>query len=126
MGEDKNSINKVEVLFNISYDTLLVDLVLLNTTNVGQPRCVEDTDLRKKLWPPHCAKNPRSYQYPIGARNFVKVGRPNLLISTSSFWYAVENIEVVMIDVVAKKDIGNQFQECRLSGVGPSNKNDSV
>ena len=52
MGEDKNSIDKVEVLFNISYDTLLVDLVLLNTTSVGQPRCVENTDLRKRLCPP--------------------------------------------------------------------------
>ena len=75
---------------------------------------------------PHCVKNPRAYQYPIGARNFVKVGRPNLLISTLSFGYAVENMGVVMLDVVAKKHIGNQFQECRLSIVGPSNKKDSV
>ena len=75
---------------------------------------------------PHCVKNPRAYQYPIGARNFVKVGRPNLLISTSSFGYAVENVEVVMIDVVAKKDIGNQFHECRLFGAGLSNEKDSV
>ena len=51
MGEDENSIDNVDVLFNISYDTLLVVLVLLNTASVGQPGCVEDTNLRLRLWP---------------------------------------------------------------------------
>lgn len=52
-----------------------------------------------------------AYQYAAGARNFVKVGLSSLVISTSSFGGAVENFEVVMMGVVAKKDIGNQFQE---------------
>ena len=51
VGEDENSVDNLDVLFNISHNTLLVDLVLLNTASAGQPRCVEDTNLRKMLWP---------------------------------------------------------------------------
>ena len=52
---------------------------------------------------PHRVKPPTAYQYAVGARNFVKVGLS--VISASSFGVPVENIE----DVVAKKGIGNQF-----------------
>ena len=35
-------------------------------------------------------------------------------------------MDVVVIDVVAKKDVGNQYQECRLSDGSRSNKKDGV
>ena len=68
---------------------------------------------------PHRVKNPRAYQYAVGARNFVKV-TPHRVENPKVCQYAVggrnfvkvgfslslvENIE----DVVAKKGIGNQF-----------------
>jgi len=51
--------------------------------------------------PSHLVKNPGAYQCAIGACDVVKVGRSSL----------AHNVEIVMLDVVAKKDIGNQFQE---------------
>ena len=56
---------------------------------------------------PRRVKNSRAYQYAVGALNFVKVGLLGPVISTSSVGGAVENLEVVMMDAVAKKDIGN-------------------
>ena len=57
----------------------------------------------------HRVKNPRAYQYATDAHNFVKVGRYSR--ATRICRSAVENIRVEMIDVVSKKDIGNQFQK---------------
>ena len=54
--------------------------------------------------PSRLIKNSGAYQCTADAHNFIKVGQPNI----TSF---VENVKVVMIDVVAKKDIGNDFQE---------------
>ena len=54
--------------------------------------------------PSHLKKNSGAYQCTADAHNFVKVGQRN----SASF---VENVKVVMIDVVAKKDIGNEHQE---------------
>ena len=49
-GEDENSIDNVDVRFNISYDTLLVDLGSLNNKNiVEEPRYFKNTNLRKGL-----------------------------------------------------------------------------
>jgi len=51
--------------------------------------------------PYHLVKNPGAYQCAIDVCNVVKVGRSSL----------AHNAEVVMFDIVAKKDIGNQFQK---------------
>ena len=69
--------------------------------------------------PSHLFKNYGAYQCTTDAHNFVKVGQR----TSNSF---VENGKVVMIDVVAKKDIGNEFQECRLLDVRSSHKKDRV
>lgn len=50
----------------------------------------------------HYIKSPSAYQYAIGTVNFVKPGVRSV---------ANGNVEAAMIDVVAMKDIGNQFQE---------------
>jgi len=51
--------------------------------------------------PSHLVKNPGAYQCAIDACNVVKAGKSSL----------ANNVEIVMFDGVAKKDIGNQFQE---------------
>ena len=38
----------------------------------------------------------------------------------------VEDVEVVVINVFAVKDVGEEFQECRLSDTSPSKKKDGV
>jgi len=51
--------------------------------------------------PSHLAKNPGAHQCAIDACDVVKAGRSSL----------AHNVKIVMFDVVAKKDIGNQFQK---------------
>ena len=55
-------------------------------------------------------KNSGAYQYAAGTRDFVKVGCHSAN-NTMFVGEAVENVEVVMTDIVAKKDIGNEPQE---------------
>jgi hypothetical protein len=59
--------------------------------------------------PSHRVKNPGTYQYAADAHNLVKVGRRSLANRTWFAGGAVENVEVVMIEIFAKKDIGNEF-----------------
>ncbi len=61
--------------------------------------------------PSHLIKKSGAYQCTADAHNFVKVGQLSLAISTAIVRRAVENVKVVMVDVVAKKDIGDEFQE---------------
>ena len=49
VGEDENSVDRVKVLLNVCDNALLVELVLLNVASAGQPRCVEDANLRRRL-----------------------------------------------------------------------------
>ena len=49
IGEDKNCTERLDVLFDLSRNATLVDLVLMNPASVGQPGRVEDADLGKRL-----------------------------------------------------------------------------
>jgi len=49
IGEDENCSERLDVLLDLSRNATLVELVLLNTASVGQPGCVEDADLGKRL-----------------------------------------------------------------------------
>jgi hypothetical protein len=49
IGEDENGSDGVDVLLDLSRNALLVELVLLKTASVGQPRRVEDANLGKRL-----------------------------------------------------------------------------
>ena len=60
---------------------------------------------------PRLVENSGAYQCTADAHNFVNVGQRRLAISTSIVRRAVENVKVVITGVVAKKDIGNEFQE---------------
>jgi hypothetical protein len=54
-----------------------------------------------------------TYHYAILARQFVKAGRVGLalVVRTTSLVGTVENVEVVVINVVASKDIGDKFED---------------
>ena len=53
-----------------------------------------------------------TYHHAILARKFIKSGRVGLavVISTPLLVAIVEKVKVVVIDVVAGKDIGDEFQ----------------
>ena len=61
----------------------------------------------------HQAHNTRSYHYTIVACKFVNPGRVGLVLVVGTILLAgvVEDVEVVVISVVAMSHIGNGFQE---------------
>ena len=101
------------MIFDLSCNTILVALVLLNTTSIGQSRGVEDANLGKRSPIPTIFRNDVTYYYATLACKFVKAGGVGLtfIIRTDLFIGAVEDFEVVAINSVADKDIGDEFQE---------------
>ena len=57
--------------------------------------------------------NAYTYRYTILARKLVKPDRVGLalIVGTISLVGIVENVEVVVVNVVASKDIGDEFQD---------------
>jgi len=109
------------MLPNLANNILLVALVSLNTTSVGQPRCVEDANLRKWSRILTRLRHTGTYTYAICSCNFVKAGRVGLTLAfrTTFLVGAIEN-------VVADEDISDELQECRLADTGLSNEKDGV
>ena len=93
--------------------TLLVELVLLDTVSVGQPRGVDYTDLGKRLHIFITYTNVGTYLHTIVAPKFVKVGRVGLalVVRTTSLVGTVEYVEVIIINVVSNEDIGDEFHD---------------
>ena len=54
-----------------------------------------------------------TYHYAVVAREFVKAGRVGvtLVAGTTSLVAEVEDFKVVVVNIVADKDIGKEFQE---------------
>ena len=114
IDEDENSSDGVDLLLNLNSNILLVDLVLLKTASVGQSRCIEDTNLCERLCPLLSAlNNAGSYQYVAVAHQFINAGRVGLamLHRTTLFIVVVEDVEVIVISTVTKKDVGDEFHE---------------
>ena len=57
--------------------------------------------------------NPYTYHYAILAPKLVKSGRVGLalVVRTTQLVGMIENVEVVVINVVSSKDIGDEFQD---------------
>ena len=98
------------MLLNFSNDILLVELVLLNTAGVSQPRRVEDANLGKELNIRTRFKHAGTYHHAVLARNLVKAGRVGSALVFTSV-RMVKDIEVAVINVIASEDIGDVFQE---------------
>ena len=73
-------------------------------------------------------KDTGAYQYAVLTCKFVDTGRVGLTLAARAplLIAVVEDLEVIVIDIFAEKDIRNEFDERGLSGPGPSNKKDGV
>ena len=74
-----------------------------------------------------------AYRYTVLTCKFVGTGRVGLTVEAYSIdrknpflIVAVEDLEVVVIDIFAEKDIRNEFDERGLPGPDLSNKKDRV
>jgi len=96
------------VRLDLSCDNFLLELVLPKIASVSQPRRVEDADLRKRLRELTTSKNFGTYHYAVVACKFVKASRIGLRLFTQTTVLVggVEDFEVVVINILAGKDIG--------------------
>ena len=113
IGEDENGSDCVDILLDLSDDALLVEFVLLNTTGVSQPRCIEDADLGTRLRLLITFTNTGTYHYAVVATKLVKARQLGLalVIRTTLLVGMIEDVEVVMVNVVAGKNIGDELQD---------------
>jgi hypothetical protein len=112
IGQDENGGSRVDTSSDLTCDSLLVELVLLNIVGVDEPRGVDDANLGKRLCLLTRFKDAVAYHYAAIARKFVNVDAIGLtLTKTILLVGAVEDVEVVVINVSAEKDIGDEFQE---------------
>jgi len=128
IGKDDNRSDGVDVHIDLSRDTLFVELVLLDATGVGQARRVEDADLGKRLRLLTTFTNAGTYHHAVVASKLVKARRVGLalVIRTTLLVGMIENVEAVMINAVAGKNIGDEFQDGGFSDTSLSNKKDGV
>ena len=113
INEDKDGSDGANVVLDLSCNTFLAELVLPKVTSVSQPGRVEDADLRKRLRVLTTLRNVGTYHYAVVARKLVKAGRVGLRAITQIILLvgAVEDIEVVVLNPLSGKDIGDEFQE---------------
>jgi hypothetical protein len=103
-----------------------VELVLLESASVSQSWCVEDANLEKPLCILITSTNASTYHDAVAACKFVSACRVGLalIVRTTLLIGVVEDVEVVVINVVTDKDIGDKFQDRGLSDTGLSKKKD--
>ena len=106
IGEDKNGIDGADL--NLGLNPLPLELVLLETARIGEPRRVEDANLGKRLCTLTMFTNVGAYHYAVLAFKFVYVGGVRLALARAALLVGtVENVKVVIITVIAGKDNGN-------------------
>jgi len=116
ISENNNGSNRVNVLLNLSGNTLLVNVVLLLTASIGQSGRIEDANLenrKKVILLIDTFKNACTYQHVIFAWKVVNASRVCLTLAAriTSFVVVVKDVEVVVISVIAAEDISDEFQE---------------
>ena len=85
IGEDENGTDGVDMLLELIRDTFLVNLILLDTASIDQPRCIEDADLDNRVSTLIMLTNVITYYYAVLTRKFVKAGRVGLaLVATTT------------------------------------------
>ena len=80
-------------------------------------------DLRERLCILVMSITVGTYRHVALTRKLVNMGlvRSALVLRTTIFVGVIEKVEVVVINIVARKDIGNEFQEGGLSDTSLSN-----
>ena len=78
--------------------------------------------------PIHYVKTAGAYKYTAFAPKFIEAGRVCLTLRTRTALLigTVEDLEVVLMNAIADKDIGEEFHECGLAHTSLSNKKDGV
>jgi len=113
ISEDENGGDGIDVLPNYSSEIFLVVLVLPDTSSVRQPGGVEDANLGKGLHIRIALINASTYHHAVLARKVVKASRVGLtlVVGIPLLVRVVEKSEVVVINVIAKKHIGDVFHD---------------
>ena len=101
------------MILDLSLYTLLMELVLSDTASVGQPRCVKDADLRRRLCTLAMFTMENTHYYAILAFELVKARRVGLalVVRTPLLVGMVEHGKVAIINVIAGKDISYKFND---------------
>ena len=99
------------MVLNLGRDTLLVELVLVNTPSVGESRRVEDANLRERSHLFVISTDTCTYHYAIITCKFVNTGRVGLTLAArpSLLVFLVEDVEVVATKGFPDKDVGDEF-----------------
>ena len=97
------------MFFDLCRNTLLVEFVLLNATDVGQPRRVKDANLGKRLCAVTMITNAGAYHYAVLASEFVKAGGGSLALvgRTTLLVGMVKNSKVITSSIIPGKNIGD-------------------
>jgi len=114
------------VILYLSRNAPLVGFVLLKAVSISQPWCVEDANLRKRLHAVITSANASTYHYAVAACKFVNACHAGLalVVRTPLLVAVVEDAEVVVINVIPSKDIGDEFQGGGLSNASLPKKED--
>ena len=87
---------------------------MLKMAGVGEPRCVENANLGKNISLHTTFEIPDTHHCAVLARKARRFGLAPV-VRTILLVGVVWGVGVVVVDVVAVKDIGNEFQDRRLS-----------
>jgi len=88
-----------------------MEFVLLNIADVGQPRRIEDAKLGRGYL--YSRNNIDAYHYTVFVPELINTGGVSLtlIIRTTLLVDVVEDLEVVVINVISDKSIGDKFQD---------------
>jgi len=108
--KDEHGSDGADVRLDLSRNTVLLGLVLLRTASVGEPWRVQDANLGKSLHTLVTSTAGEStHHHAVAARKLIEVGRfgLTLIMSTTLLILVIKDFKVVVINVVAVKDIGD-------------------
>jgi len=112
ISEDENGIDGGDMLLDLARNALFVELVLLRTASVGQPRRIEDANLRKRLWIFTTLTKAGTYHNAVLTLDFVKAGRvcATLITRATMLVGVVEDVGVAVVNISAGKSNFDKFQ----------------
>ena len=108
IGEDENGSDGVYVFLDLTGNGFLRGFVLQNTAGIGEPRCVDDANLRKRLSLLTTFTNAGTYHHAIITLKFVNAGRFGSALVPTLLVGGLRDFKVVVINVLAVKDIGEK------------------
>ena len=113
VSEHEHGSGRVGMFLDLTLDTSCLGFALRKVARVGVPGCVDDADLGKRSRLLVVLTTVITYHYAVLACTFVDVSRVGLALvgRTTLLVGGVKDVEVVVVNVVTSKDIGDEFQE---------------